>query len=157
MPRNGSRPAWPLHGRRPRRTGSAAPAGSCTSTPQGEASASPAARSAARPARGSAAGRPYRVWSRCSSRARGDLLLYPLVTLLLQLFGELLAAGSHDSSVCEDVDEIGHQVTEKELVMRDHEHRVLLAAQGVDAAGHDAQRVDVEAGVGLVEDGQLGV
>ena len=30
-------------------------------------------------------------------------------------------------------------------------------AHGVDASGHGAQGVDVEAGVGLVEDGQLGL
>ena len=51
--------------------------------------------------------------------------------------------------------EVRHDVVEQPLVVRDDEHRVLLAAQRVHAVGDDAQRVDVEAGVGLVEDGEL--
>ena len=39
----------------------------------------------------------------------------------------------------------------------EHPERRTLAPHGLDAVGHDAQRVDVEAGVGLVEHGQLGV
>ncbi len=39
--------------------------------------------------------------------------------------------------------------------MRDHDHRPLWAAQRVHAFGNDSQRVDVEAGIGLVENRQL--
>ena len=38
--------------------------------------------------------------------------------------------------------------------MRDDDLRVVVAPEPVHAVGDDAQRVDVEAGVGLVEDGQ---
>ena len=52
----------------------------------------------------------------------------------------------------EHVDEIRHDVVEQPLVVGDHEHRALGAAQRVHAVRDDAQRVDVEARVGLVED-----
>ena len=38
--------------------------------------------------------------------------------------------------------------------MRDDDHRALRRAQPVDAVGDDLQRVDVEAGIGLVEHGE---
>ena len=50
---------------------------------------------------------------------------------------------------------VRHDVVEQPLVVRDDEHRPVRAAQGVDAVGDDLQGVDVEAGVGLVEDAQL--
>src|SRR5260370_25865435 len=41
--------------------------------------------------------------------------------------------------------------------MGDDDDRPVLASQAVDAAGDDAERVDVQAGVGLVEDGEPGI
>src|SRR5437588_487865 len=38
--------------------------------------------------------------------------------------------------------------------MRDHHHRAIRGAQRVDAIGRDAERVDVEPGIHLVEDAQ---
>ena len=41
-------------------------------------------------------------------------------------------------------------------VVRDDDERAVAGlAVLLDAAGHDAERVDVEAGVGLVQDGQF--
>ena len=53
------------------------------------------------------------------------------------------------------VDLVGHDVVQQPLVVRDDQDRPVLAPQGVDAVGDDAQGVDVQAGVGLVEDAQL--
>jgi hypothetical protein len=50
---------------------------------------------------------------------------------------------------------VGLDVVEQALVVGDDDHRALRAAQRVDAVGDDAQGVDVEARVGLVEDRQL--
>lgn len=46
-------------------------------------------------------------------------LEHPVVALLLQLQRQLLAAGFHDATVHEDVDEVGNDVVEQSLVMRD--------------------------------------
>ena len=83
---------------------------------------------------------------------RPRLLLEPRVALLLELERELLAAGPHDPAVDEHVDEVGNDVVEQPLVVGHDEHRALGRAQRVHAAGDDAQGVDVEARVGLVED-----
>ena len=60
-----------------------------------------------------------------------------------------------DAAVPHDVDAVGDDVVEEALVVGDDEEARVRAAHGVDAFGDDAERVDVEAGVGLVEDGVL--
>src|ERR671918_430694 len=74
-----------------------------------------------------------------------------LVALGLELVGQLRAALLHDTPIDEDVHEIGLDVVEDPLVMRDHERAGLLADELADALGDRLQRIDVEAGVGLVE------
>ena len=54
------------------------------------------------------------------------------------------------------MDEVGDDVVEQTLVVRDDHEGVVGLMQLVDAMGHDAQGVDVEARVGLVEDGEAG-
>ena len=66
-----------------------------------------------------------------------------------------MAAALDDTPVDEDVHEIGRDVVEDALVVRDHERAHVRADELVDAARDDAQRVDVEPGVGLVEDRDL--
>ena len=52
------------------------------------------------------------------------------------------------------MDPVGDDVVEQPLVVGDDEHRPVRAPQRVDAVGDDAQGVDVEARVGLVQDGE---
>ena len=54
-------------------------------------------------------------------------------------------------AVAQHVHEVRHDVVEQPLVVRDDDERALGAAHRVDAVGDDAQRVDVEARVGFVE------
>jgi hypothetical protein len=54
------------------------------------------------------------------------------------------------------VHDVGHDVVEQALVVGDDEEGAVGRAQRVDAVGDDPQRVDVEAGIGLVEDAQRG-
>src|SRR5262245_55992793 len=82
----------------------------------------------------------------------GRLLLEPGVAPFLELEGELLAAGADDAALDEHVQEIGNDVVEQPLVVRDDDHGALGRAELVDAAGHDPQGVDVEPRVRLVED-----
>src|SRR6266851_5669072 len=77
---------------------------------------------------------------------------HELVTLGLELGGELRAAGAHDAPVDEHVDEVWVHVAKDPLVVRDQEHPHLGRAHRLDALRHGLQRVDVEARVGLVED-----
>src|SRR5947207_2171850 len=53
------------------------------------------------------------------------------------------------------MNEIWNEIAEQTLVMSDDQHRVLLATKRIHALGDDAQGIDVESGIGLVEDGQL--
>ena len=59
-------------------------------------------------------------------------------------------------AIHEDVDDVGLDVVEEALIVGDEEEAAGLAAHGVDAAGDDFEGVDVEAGVGFVEDGVFG-
>src|SRR3954451_20599532 len=108
------------------------------------------ARSPPGPAPGSPCGPPRR--RRSSGRHPGVLG----VAVGLELVGELLAALLDDLAADEDVHEVGLDVAQDPGVVRDEQRAGLAArADPVDALGHDPQRVDVEPGVGLVEDGDL--
>ena len=64
-------------------------------------------------------------------------------TLLLPVYAQARPALGDDLPIDEDVDEIGLDVVEDPLVVGDHEAPV-RADELADAAGDDAQRVDVE-------------
>ncbi len=64
---------------------------------------------------------------------------------------ELRPALLDDTSVEEDVDEVGLDVIEDPLVVRDQQRAHVRRDERLDALGDNTQRVDVEAGVGLVE------
>src|SRR5262249_19967729 len=85
---------------------------------------------------------------------RWRLLTEPRVALLLELERELLAAGEGDSPLDQDVEEVRDDVVQEPLVVRHDDHRALRAAKLIDPRGDGAQGVDVEAGVGLVQDRQ---
>ena len=90
--------------------------------------------------------------SRCHYDSTSDRLGDEgLVAVRLELLGELRPAFPHDTPVDEDVHEVGLDVVEDPLVVRDDERAHLGADEVAHAARDDPQRVDVEAGVGLVE------
>src|SRR5438552_1454601 len=84
-----------------------------------------------------------------------DGVLNPAVTLLFQFQGQLLAARLHDTALEEDEYPVGDDVVEQALVVRDDQDGPILAAQSVHAVGHDTERVNVEAGISFIKDGQL--
>src|SRR5262249_9950049 len=86
-----------------------------------------------------------------------DAGLDPIVAALLELEGQLLATRPHDATVEEHMNVVGYDVVQQSLVVRDHDHRAVRTAQHVDAVGHDLQGVDVESGVGLVENREPGI
>src|SRR5204862_3128913 len=82
-------------------------------------------------------------------------LFQPPVSPVFEFERELLAARSHDATVGEHVDEVGHDVVEQALVMGHDDRGIVGPAQHVDAGGDDFERIDVEPGVGLVENRKL--
>src|SRR5215207_9755658 len=92
-------------------------------------------------------------WDRESG---GGVATPALVPLGLQPVGQLGAAGLDDPPVDHHVDHVGGDVAQDAGVVGDQQDAELGAAEPVDALGHDPEGVDVQAGVGLVEDGQLG-
>ena len=124
----------------------------------------PVPRRAGAPRRGPAAPEPLRSGAPAGHRARHrepdsrrrlPTVLDPAVALLLELEGQLLATRAHDAPAGEHVHEVGRDVLEQALVVGDHQHAALGVAQGVGAAGHHAERVDVEPRVRLVEHREL--
>ena len=78
----------------------------------------------------------------------------PVVALRFEFEGEGLVAALHDATVPHDVNEIGHDVIQQTLIVSDHDDPQFRAAQGVHAFGNDPERVDVEAGIGFVHQGE---
>src|SRR5690242_3367297 len=90
--------------------------------------------------------------------ANGNRLLVDAkrgIAVALELVGKLGAARAGDAAVHQHVDDVGLDVVEQARVMRDHEDAHVRAGELVHALRDDAQRVDVEAGVGLVHDREL--
>src|ERR671937_826778 len=72
----------------------------------------------------------------------------------LEVERQLLVAGLHDAAARKHVHHVRHDVVEQPLVVRDHDEAARGRAQRIDAVGNGLERVDVEAGVGLVEHAQ---
>src|SRR3954467_5243473 len=89
--------------------------------------------------------------------ARAELLARPLIALVLEFVCQILAAAGHDPAVEHDVHPIGLDVSQDPLIVRDDDRRELRPAQLVDTFCNHLQRVDVEARVRLVHDGELGL
>src|SRR5262245_64688835 len=81
--------------------------------------------------------------------------IVPIVSLILQLDRQFLAAGFDYPASVEHVDEMRLDVIEKPLIVRDEDYGVVFFGQLIDAARDDPQRVDVQSGIGLVQHGQL--
>jgi hypothetical protein len=76
----------------------------------------------------------------------------------LELVGQLGATLLDDPAVDEDVHEVGLDVAQDPRVVGDEQDAEVVGLLGpVDALGDDAQRIDVQARVGLVEQGDLGL
>src|SRR3954454_17220809 len=108
-----------------------------------------------RPSRASAGNSAWTGSTRAMGLCRGcrlDLLADPAVALLLEHGDELGAALLDDPALEHDVHELGLDEVQDALVVRDDQdaERVALVDR-VDRRRDRAQRVDVEAGVGLVE------
>src|SRR6478609_11424402 len=89
-------------------------------------------------------------------RGLGQRLEEAVVALVLEALGELGPALLDDPALHHHVHEVGVDVAQDAGVVRDEQHaEVRLALRAVDALGHDLQRVDVEARVGLVEHREL--
>ena len=75
------------------------------------------------------------------------------------MFGQFHPAGRRDTPVHQDVHPVGADVLEQALVVGDQHDAEggPVGAYLVDARGDDAKGVDVEAGVGLVEDAERGL
>ena len=113
------------------------------------------ASSGAAPALAASAARPRALVRRSTSRPASRRI--GRVALLLEPQRELLAARLDDAALGQHVDDVGLDVVEQALVVGDEQHAQVRAELRVDALGDDAQGVDVEARVGLVEDRELGL
>src|ERR1019366_6111743 len=94
----------------------------------------------------------------CSLRRRlFELVGDPAIALGLELVDQMGAAFPDDPALVHDVHVTRLHEVQDALVVGDDQHAHLGPGHGVDAIGHDAQRVDVQPGVGLVENRQLGL
>ena len=76
--------------------------------------------------------------------------------MFLNLPGKFGGAGLDNLSVDEHMDEIGTDVVEQTLVVGDDDGRSLRGAELVEALCYNAEGIDIEARIGLVEDEERG-
>lgn len=84
-------------------------------------------------------------------------LFDPVEALVLDFVTKGGVAVADNLAINEDVDEIGLEIVEHSLVVGDDHCGGLGSAKLVEAFGHDAESIDVEAGVGLVENAEGGL
>src|ERR1700728_988813 len=77
------------------------------------------------------------------------------VALVFQFESQFGAAAAGDAAVYEYVNFIRHDVVEQALVVRYDQHSAVGAAHRAVAFRHNLERVDIEAGVGFVQDREL--
>src|SRR5665213_2010818 len=94
---------------------------------------------------------------RVSGRRQSCCVEQPVVAALFKFEGEFLATGSNYPAVCENVHEVGNDVIEEPLIVRDDDCRIVRATQCVHATSHDAECIDVETGIRFVENRELGL
>src|SRR5579863_10000269 len=89
-------------------------------------------------------------------RARGSCrsLRVLVITVALQLVGELGAARGGDAPGGQYMHAVGADIVEQALVVGDDQHAAFWRTHAVHALGDHLEGVDVEAGVGLIEDQQ---
>src|SRR5829696_3441240 len=77
----------------------------------------------------------------------------PVVTLSLETFGQIRATLLGNPAGHEDMDEVRLDIAQNPGVVRDQQDATItLSREAVDTVGHYSQSVDVQAGVGLVQD-----
>ncbi len=77
------------------------------------------------------------------------------VAVTFQLVNELGTSGGDDTTLHQDVDDVGPQLGEQALVVGDGQHaQAVLVGLGFDASAHVDERIHIEARVDLVEDGK---
>src|SRR5450759_2937185 len=82
----------------------------------------------------------------------------PVVTLVLQAVCELRPALLDDPALDEHMDEVRLDVAQDPRVVGNQQYADVAARRNpVDALGDNFERIDIEPGVGLVEDGHLRV
>ena len=85
----------------------------------------------------------------------GVFLADPVVALALEQLDQFGAAVLDDPAAEEDVDELGLDVGEDPLVVGDDQDAGAVPRRdAIDPLGDDAHGVDIEAAIGLVEDGE---
>src|SRR5918999_862231 len=98
-------------------------------------------------------GKSLRI-SSTSIAARSSLIV-ALVPLRLELPGQLRTAGANDPAAHQHVDPIRSDVVQDPLVVGDQQKSETGSPELVDPRGHGPESIDIQAGIGLVEDGDL--
>ena len=73
------------------------------------------------------------------------------------MFNQREITGFHNASLVKHVDVIRLDVVQNALVVGDDNKRALAVAQGVHPVGDNLQGVDIQTGVGLIQNAQLGL
>src|SRR5690606_35865759 len=80
----------------------------------------------------------------------------PVVTLFFQLQRQFLSPRTDNAAVIKDVHKVGHDVLQQPLVVGNEHKGIVFITQLVHTPCHDAERIDIQARVGLIKNGQLG-
>src|SRR5580658_1525503 len=102
---------------------------------------------------------PRSLWSPERAAGVGPLSAWSVsgVTGPFELLGQLRATGGHDVPADQHVDHVGPQLHQQAMKVGDGQYaQPPFGGRPLQAAGHRAQRVDVETRVDFVEDAERG-
>src|SRR5690606_17582709 len=94
------------------------------------------------------------VWIFMIHPSSGSFADYVGITIFFKVQRKVLVTRLDDLALVKHVHAIRNYVFEQTLVVRDDDHGAVRRTQGIHAFRNDLQRVDVEAGVGFVEDAE---
>src|SRR5690606_34630579 len=92
------------------------------------------------------------VWMFMIHASSGSFADYVGITIFFKVQREALIAGLDDLALVQHVHAVWNDMFEQTLIVRNDDHGAIWRTQGVHAFRNDLQRIDVEAGIGFVED-----
>ena len=77
--------------------------------------------------------------------------------MFFEMKSQVRSARFNNSPIHHDVDELRFDVIQQALIMRDDQHAQIGSAQRIDAFCDNAQGIDIQTRIGLIQNGDLGL
>src|SRR5690606_30128911 len=96
------------------------------------------------------------VWNSLAISFCSVAVFQPAVAFFFQFQCQFFATGFHDTAIRQHVNVIGHNVVEQALIVSDYDKAAVGIAHGVNTLSHHLQCIDIQTGVGFIQNAQAG-